>query len=213
MKRKRINQAPRKSMLIVTASEAEALYFSQVRKDCRYANLHVEWVPEITTIEALIAAAAKRRTAGKFDSTWAMFGFTDLGVTATDVQAAMPLAEAKKIQLVWTNPSLPLWYLLHLQAPKAPVLDPQVIINALRGPLPGFEADSNYLLTEGLSLHLKLFPSKAKAAVNAREYNSTVQPRLGMAATNFPKLLNEITEICGLADISHNQKLVGMKNA
>lgn len=214
MQRKRINQNPLKTMLVVTASEAEALYFSQMRKDCRYANMHVQWAgANIKTLDELVMAAAKLRTKGKYDSTWAMFGFADLGVNAAQVKAVMPLAESKKVKLVWTNPSLPLWYLLHLQAPKGPVTDTAVISNALRGPLPGFSPDARYLLTDGMSLHLKLYPAKAKAALNASSYNEIIEPRTGLPATNIPTLLNEISEICGLADLSHNQKLVGMKNS
>ena len=143
MLRKRINQNPFKTMLVVTASEAEALYFSQMRKDCRYANMHVQWAGDgVKSLEELVLYAAKLRTKGKFDSTWVMFGFADLGVNAAQVKAVMPLAEGKKIKLVWTNPSLPLWFLLHLQSPKGPVLDPAVISKALGGPLPGFAPDA-----------------------------------------------------------------------
>lgn len=214
MLRKRINQNPFKTMLVVTASEAEALYFSQMRKDCRYANMHVQWAGADTrSLEELVLYAAKLRTKGKFDSTWVMFGFADLGVNAAQVKAVMPLAESKKIRLVWTNPSLPLWFLLHLQAPKGPVMDPAVISKALGGPLPGFASDARYLLTDGMSLHLKLYPAKAKAALNASAYNEIVESRTGLPATNIPSLLNEISDICGLADLSHNQKLVGMKNS
>lgn len=214
MLRKRINQNPLKTMLVVTASEAETLYFSQMRKDCRYANMHVQWAGAgIKSLEDLVLYTAKLRTKGKYDSTWAMFGFADMGVNAAQVKAVMPLAESKKVRLVWTNPSLPLWFLLHLQAPKGPVMDPAVISNALKGPLPGFAPDARYLLTDGMSLHLKLYPAKAKAALNASSYNELVEPRTGLSATNFPSLLNEISEICGLADLSHNQKLVGMKNS
>jgi len=49
MARKRKSIAPKKTMLIVTASEDEALYFSQLRKDSRYANLSVEWIGENVT--------------------------------------------------------------------------------------------------------------------------------------------------------------------
>ncbi len=213
MVRKRINKNPNQTMLIVTATEAEALYFSQMRKDCRFANLHVNWAQGATTLEELVLFAAKQRSKGKFDSTWAMFGFADFGVDAAAVKEMLPIAQAKKVNLVWTNPSLPLWYLLHLNAPNGPVVDPAVINNALGKPLPGFAADAKYLLTDGMSLHLKLYPAKAKAVINASEYNKIMEARTGLPATNFPVLLNEITEICGLADLSHNQKLVGMKNS
>jgi hypothetical protein len=34
-----------------------------------------------------------------------------------------------------------------------------------------------------------------------------------MQSTTMVRLLSEITEWCGLADISHNQKLIGLKNS
>jgi hypothetical protein len=62
-----------------------------------------------------------------------------------------------------------------------------------------------------MDLHLRLYSAKSKAAVNASTYNMTVEPTLGLGATNMIALLNDITEICGLADLSHNQKQLGMK--
>ena len=43
MKRKKTNGNARKTLLIVTASEAESLYFSQMRKDWRYAKMTIMW--------------------------------------------------------------------------------------------------------------------------------------------------------------------------
>jgi len=213
MLRKKINQNPKKAMLIVTSTEAESLYFSQMRKDCRYTNLTVKWAEGAQTIEQLIAIAAKIRTAFKYDATWCVFGFSDLKVTADQVRIAMELAEAKKIKLAWNNPGLPLWYLLHIQAPRMPISDIALIESTLRGHLPQFSAHASYLLAEGGSLHLKLFPAKAQAVVNATAYNTLMERRLGgLPATNMVKLVNEITDFCGLADVSHNQKLIGLKN-
>ena len=39
--RKRNSTDSRRTLLLVTATEAEALFFSQMRKDCRYGNLTV----------------------------------------------------------------------------------------------------------------------------------------------------------------------------
>jgi len=214
MQRKRVNQNPKKTLLIVTASEAESLYFSQMRKDCRYTNLSVRWAEGVQSIEELITAAAKFRTAGKFDSTWCVFNFADLHISAEHVRSAMVIANKKKVNLVWNNPGLPLWYLLHIQPPKALIKDIATIEKVLDGHFPKFSSGADYLLTAGGSLHLKLFPMKAQAVVNAGAYNSLVERQIGgLPATNMTKLLNEITEYCGLADVSHNQKLIGLKNA
>jgi hypothetical protein len=214
MMRKRVNQNPKKTLLVVTATEAESLYFSQMRKDCRYTNMTVRWAEDATDLESLISSAAKIRTAGKFDATWCVFGFSDLNATPEQVKAALALADKKKVKLAWNNPGLAIWYLLHIQAPRQPLGDIALVESSLRGHFPKFSTSASYLLNEGNSLHLKLFPAKAQAVVNAGAYNSTAEKRFGgLPATNMTKLINEITDYCGLADVSHNQKLIGLKNS
>lgn len=211
MARKRISQKPRETILVVTATEAESLYFSQMRKDCRYSNMTVVWQESVVDLHQLIGLTARMRTAGSYSSAWLVFGLSDLGITSAAVKAQMEYAKRRKVNLGWNNPSFSLWYLLHTQAPRAFVSDVKVIDAALRNPLPGFSSDASYLLSEGADLHLRLYSAKSKAAVNASAYNATVEPTLGLGATNMIALLNDITDICGLADLSHNQKQLGMK--
>ncbi|MBG0766742.1 MAG: RloB domain-containing protein [Spirochaetaceae bacterium] len=210
MARKRISQKPRRTILVVTATEAEALYFSQMRKDCRYANMTVVWEPDYKDLANLITLAGRMRTKEQYSSVWLVFGFADLDVSVQEVKELMPHAEKKKVNLAWNNPSLPLWYLLHLQTPKGFVKDPAMIESALAGQFPGFSSDAAYLLDEGLDLHLKLYSAKSKAAVNASSYNALTASQVGLAPTNMVALLNDITDICGLADLTHNQKRLGL---
>jgi len=210
MARKRISQKPRRTILVVTATEAEALYFSQMRKDCRYANMTVVWEPDYKDLANLITLAGRMRTKEQYSSVWLVFGFADLDVSVQEVKELIPHAEKKKVNLAWNNPSLPLWYLLHLQAPKGFVKDPAMIESALAGQFPGFSSDAAYLLDEGLDLHLKLYSAKSKAAVNASSYNALTASQVGLAPTNMVALLNDITDICGLADLTHNQKRLGL---
>ena len=213
MKRKKINENPRRTLLVVTATEAESLYFSQMRKDCRYTNMTVLWADEAVTLEDLIKRAAQERTKGKFDSTWCVFGFSAMGVTPDQMREAIAFSAKKKIQLAWTNPGIALWYLLHLQAPRMPITDERVVDSTLGGVFPQFSSTADYLMTAGSSLHLKLFPAKAQAVVNAGNYNSLAQQRTGgIPPVHMTKLLNEISDICGNADMSHNQKLIGLKS-
>jgi hypothetical protein len=65
-----------------------------------------------------------------------------------------------------------LWYLLHIQAPRLPIGDMAVVVNSLRGHLAKFDRGAQYLLQEGNSLHLRLFPLKAQAVLNAGAYNA-----------------------------------------
>lgn len=211
MARKRISQKPRETILVVTATEAEALYFSQMRKDCRYSNMTVVWQETFNDLHQLIGMAARMRTTGSYTSAWLVFGLADLGIDSSAVKAQMEYAKRRKVGLAWNNPSLSLWYLLHMQAPRSFVSDPKIIEGALANQLPAFRADASYLLDEGMDLHLRLYSAKSKAAVNASSYNAAVEPSVGLTATNMIALLNDITDICGLADLSHNQKQLGMK--
>ncbi|MDT4762384.1 RloB family protein [Sphaerochaeta sp. PS] len=210
MARKKISDKPRRTILIVTATEAEALYFSQMRKDCRFSNLTVQWEQEFKDLEHLITLASRYRNSGNYSVVWVMFGLADMGLSPSDVKAQLAFAKQKKVGLAWTNPSLPLWFLLHTQTPRGFVGETKLIESALAKALPGYTADASYLLTDGMYLHLKLFPSKAKAALNANSYNRLVEEKLGLSAITLVPLLNDITDICGLADLTHNQKQLGM---
>ncbi|MGI6467348.1 MAG: RloB family protein [Sphaerochaetaceae bacterium] len=212
-RRKKVIEKPRKTFLIVAASEAESLYFSQMRKDCRYTNMTVLWAEEIETLEDLIKFAAKERTKGKFDRTWAVFSFEQMGVDEADVKEMQVLANKRKIQLAWTNPDLPLWYLMHLQVPTQVISEGKAIENTLRGVFKEFDSSAEYLLDEGSSLHLKLFPAKAQAVMNSGSYNNLALAKgATLVPMNFTKLTTEIADYCGVADMSHNQKMIGLKN-
>jgi hypothetical protein len=210
MARKRISQQPRQTILLVTSTEAEALYFSQMRKDCRYSNMTVVWENDYKDLEHLILLASRMRSSGGYNSAWVVFGLSDVKATTQQVKALLGYAEQKKVKLAWNNPSMPLWYLLHLQAPKGFVGDQGMIDAALAKQFPSFSSDASYLLGEGGYLHLRLYSAKSKAAVNAASYNSIVAPKLGLAPTNMVAMLNDITDICGLADLTHNQKQLGL---
>ncbi len=213
MKRKRMKESPRQTILLVTSTEAESLYFSQMRKDCRYTNLTVMMAEEVSTLEEMIRFAAKMRLKGHFDLVWCVFSTKKMNVNADNIAEVNELADKKKVKLAWNAPDLALWYLLHLQSPSQPIEDVSVITSALGGVLPKFSPEPEYLLSDGASLHLKLFNAKAQAVVNASSYNAMVSSRgVRMQPVNMTKLLNDITQVCGAADMSHNQKLIGLKN-
>ena len=84
MTRKRTPVLPKKTILIATANAGMAAYFSRVRKDCRYVNMTVEYLPA-DSLEALIKATGKARIAGKFASAWAVFGLSDFNLEPADL--------------------------------------------------------------------------------------------------------------------------------
>ncbi|AEC02209.1 RloB domain-containing protein [Parasphaerochaeta coccoides] len=212
MKRKKNTNLPLKTLLIVTATEAEAVYFSQVRKDCRYTNLHVEWASEATGLKSLILFANLRRRIGKYDTVWTVFGLNDYALSFDDIRAHREFAEQKKVHMAWVYPTFSLWYLFHGTLPDRLLTSAEAIDRDVARLVPGYDPTAYYLLTDGQAFHLKLFPSKARAGLNASAYSERQAERLGFPATNLPLLINEISEYCGLADITHNQKQIGLKN-
>ena len=77
----------------------------------------------------------------------------------------------------------------------------------MQSAIPGYELTPEYFLTKGLNLHIKLFPRHSAADLNARNYNSVALAATGLKATTMPDFNENLTEICGLADMSHNQKV------
>ena len=64
--RKRNNTQTKTTLLLVTATEAEALYFSQMRKDCRYGNLTVV-NSGATSLKALVTFTVKEKSISTCD--------------------------------------------------------------------------------------------------------------------------------------------------
>ncbi len=207
MNRKRTPILPKKTILIATANQAIAAYFSRVRKDCRYVNMTVQYLPE-DNLDSLIKATGKARIAGKFASAWAVFGLTDFGLQPADITAAQPLAESRKVKLGWISPNISMWLFLHLKSLNLYVDKAESVDQALAKVFPGYEPTAEYMTNEGQDIHLRLFSSFSKAVLNASSYNKIAEKKNGIAATSFPLLYEDIKDLCGEADLSHNQKLL-----
>ncbi len=207
MNRKRTPVFPKKTILIATANAAMAAYFSRVRKDCRYVNMTVQYLPA-DNLDDLIKATGKARIAGKFASAWALFGLTDFGLQPDDIKAAQPLADSRKVKLGWVSPNISIWLFLHLKPLNIYVDNASQVDQALAKVFPGYEPTAEYLTNEGQDIHLRLFSSFSKAILNSSVYNKIAEKKNGVAATTFPLLYEDIKELCGEADLSHNQKLL-----
>ena len=207
--RKKNTTEPKRMLLLVCATEAEALYFSQMRKDCRYVNLTVLQAPagQVKDLQSLIDWTGKQRSKGRFDSAWALFGFDDVKTDVAGVKEMESYAGKKKVKMLYFNPSFELWFILHLGAPGAFVSDISPLREKLQSAIPGYELTPEYFLTKGLNLHIKLFPRHSATDLNARNYNSVALAATGLKATTMPDFNENLTEICGLADMSHNQKV------
>ena len=207
MTRKRTPILPKKTILIATADTAMVAYFSRVRKDCRYGNMTVQYIPA-ETLEDLIKATGKARIAGKFASAWALFSLTEFKLKPADIPAAQGLADSRKVKLGWVSPNLSMWLFLHLKALNVYADNASQLDQALAKVFPGYEPTAEYLTNEGQDIHLRLFSSFSKAVLNSGDYNKIAEKKTGVAATSFPLLYEDIKELCGEADLSHNQKLL-----
>ena len=207
MIRKRTPILPKKTILIATADNAMVAYFSRVRKDCRYGNMTVQYIPA-DTLDELIKATGKARIAGKFASAWALFSLSEFNLKPADITAAQSLADSRKVKLGWVSPNLSLWLYLHLKALNVYVDSVSQLDQALAKVFPGYEPTAEYLTNEGQDIHLRLFSSFSKAVLNSGDYNKIAEKKTGVAATSFPLLYEDIKELCGEADLSHNQKLL-----
>ena len=207
MTRKRTPVFPKKTILIATSNTAMVAYFSRVRKDCRYVNMTVQYLPA-ESLDELIKATGKARIAGKFASAWALFGLTDFNLQPADITAAQPLADSRKVKLGWVSPNISMWLFLHLKPLNVYVDNASQFDQALAKVFPGYEPTAEYLTNEGQDIHLRLFSSFSKAILNSSVYNKIAEKKNGVAATSFPLLYEDIKNLCGEADLSHNQKLL-----
>lgn len=208
--RKRKNQSPRKTMLILSASEKEALFFSQVRKDARYSNLSVEWAGGETSLEKLISLASRKRTQGKFNEVWLVFSFADLALDVETVKQFIPVAKKKRVHLCWSNPGINLWYLFHFRGANGLITDEASIDRVIQKEIPEFKNTPKYLRTEGLDFYQRICVKDNEANRNARLYNEAVESVLGLPAINYIELHLAIIENCGAANFAQNQRTIGM---
>ncbi len=205
-RKKNITEA-KGTILLVTATKAESIYFNQMRKDCRYMNLTVEWAgSEKLSLKQLIDITGKKKLAGKFQYVWALFGFDEVGCDNETLKEMKEYAERKKINLCYFSPCFEIWFALHLGPLGAVVSNPELIRNRVKSAIKGFDMSPEFLLTNGLNLHLQLFSRHATADLNARNYNDIAKMQTGLAATTMPEFNECIQTVCGKADMSHNQK-------
>ena len=97
--RKKNKIEAKSSMLLLCATDAEAAFFNQFRKDCRYSNLTVAKASG-KTIEKILSEAGSLRNKGKYSSVWCVFGLDEVDATLEDVDACNDLADKKKVRII-----------------------------------------------------------------------------------------------------------------
>ena len=203
--RKRNKVEAKETMLLVCAKESEAVFFSQMRKDCRYSNLTVI-AEESSSLEKFIDAAAKERNRGKYSVCWALFGFNDVATDVEEVKSMMDYADKKKVNLCYFNPTFDLYFMLFATKPRAFISDSEMIKNRVQSAFDGYDGSVEYFLTKGLNLNFRIYPQLAEADKNARDYNNISKIDTGIVATTLPLFFDSLKSVCGKADMSHNLK-------
>lgn len=211
MARKRISIAPKDTMLIVTASEEEALYFSQLRKDSRYPNLSVSWVGDnLTDINKCIAKASRDRIHGRYSEVWFVFSFEKFGITNESFVEIQSMAKKKRVNLAWSNPGINLWYYFHFFPLNSSSISSEEIDKKIRTKIPNYNSSAEYLKTDGIDLYQKICVFDNDANRNARMYNDIVEQFTKIPAINYVALSLAITKNCGVANFTFNQRTIGM---
>ena len=203
--RKRNKVEAKETMLLVCAKESEAVFFSQMRKDCRYSNLTVI-AEECSSLEKFIDAAVKERNRGKYSVCWALFGFNDVATDVEEVKSMMDYADKKKVNLCYFNPTFDLYFMLFATKPRAFISDSEMIKNRVQSAFDGYDGSVEYFLTKGLNLNFRIYPQLAEADKNARDYNNISEIDVGIVATTLPLFFDSLKSVCGKADMSHNLK-------
>ncbi len=203
--RKRNKVEAKETMLLVCALESEAVFFSQMRKDCRYSNLTVI-SEQKDSLSKFIDAAAKERSKGKYSVCWALFGFDDLNTNADEVKQMMEYAEKKKVNLCFFNPSFDLYFMLFATRPRTFIENKEMIRSRVQSAFDGYDGSVDYFLTKGLNLNFKIYPQLAEADKNARDYNNIAEIDTGLPATSLHLFFDSLKNVCGKADMSHNLK-------
>lgn len=194
------------TMLLVTATEAEALFFSQMRKDCRFTNLNIV-CSGAKSLKEMISFASRMKNRGKFDRTFCLFGLDDLGTNIEEIKEMEVSASNRRIELCYFNPTFEMYFYFHLGELKTFISDPEFFKENLKKAIKEYEFTPQYLGTKGANLHLQLFPRKATADLRMRDYNVVAVQATGAKASGIVELNNAITEICGTADMSHNTRI------
>ncbi len=211
MARKHDKREPRTPLLVLTSNETEASFFSQMRRDCRYANMDVvQKDPDIEDMIQMIKTAGKLKRIHGYTSVWCITNPIDLKMSTERYTEYENLAKRRKVSVVYNNPGIELWFYLHFGVPSDDITNVDEVIEGLRTYIPDYSSTPSFFTSEsGMQFYLRLFPNKAQAALYAGELIKRVgripwgdTSRLGSNMTSF---LTDVTDACGRCYVSHSQ--------
>ncbi len=212
MPRKRNFKEPRSPLLVLTAGEDEALFFSQMRRDCRYSNMRVfQKSGESKSLVEMIREAGKLRLEHGLGTAWCIFNPHDIELNPKELAESRDLAAKKRVALAYTNPGIEFWYYLHFAIPDTPFRSREDAAEALQRYIPDFRLGPKYLREQGSDLYMKLFTNKAQAVLHANRFNMLFGDRVGLSgprldySCTIPKFLNDVSDLCGKCFIAKGQ--------
>ncbi len=211
MPRRHDTREPRNPLLVLTSNEIETIYFRQMRRDCRYANMSVRQKdPASEDFKQMINEAAKLKRNLGYGAVWCVLNPFDVEMDPSEAKEYEDFARKKKISLVYNVPGIEFWFYLHYGVPADPRLSAKQMEEELRARIPGYESTEQYFKSgDGMDLHLKLFPNKAQAVLNANAFRQRGENvPLGDATrltTNMPSFLTDVIRECGRCYISRGQ--------
>lgn len=188
------------SMLLLCATEAETIFFNQLRKDCRYSSLTVQ-KSSSSSIERMINEAGALRRKGRYSSVWCVFGLDEVNATVEDVTRAEENAEKKKVQMLYFDPSFDLYFALFLTT-LGKVTGKKELEKIIKGEYPEYELSASYFLRDGINMNFRIYPRLAVADQNARTYNRIVEDETGFRATTLSEFFSCLKDVCGVANMS-----------
>ena len=205
--RKRQSRELYKSMAIITASNAVSLFFSQLRKDCRYSNLSVSSA-DTNDYSALIKYVKGQKRVNKFDQIYVVFGLDEVNVSIEELQAELDLYKDTNIKICYLAPSFDLWIYLHMFRPSVYIANKESVISSIEKKIPGYEMTTDFMVGPGAKLFMQLFTYNASADMAARDYNILCVKEKGFKSNRMPELNKALMDICGKADMSHNTRML-----
>jgi hypothetical protein len=171
----------------------------------------ISWDERPNDLEQMIIEAGRIRRAGQFEQLWLLVNPVDMEILPEKFESYEKLAKTKKITLIYSNPGIELWLLLHVEQVTQQAMTRDEVIDRFRRHVPSFDYQSDYLFRgEGDRLYLKLFPNKVRAVMNAGELernadHKVLQGELSGIITGMPALIKGLTEACGRCYMTMSQ--------
>lgn len=200
--RKKVIVDGKKTLLLVTESEAERAYFLQMRKDLRYSSMSVISPQKTLKWKDLIDFAARERIKGGYALSYVVFGTDEASLDAKDIEGMREAAEKRNVKVLYFVPSFSLYFVLFKEVPKVGD-DPALRAKELYD---GYDETAEYLNGKGESINREIYPKLMEAERNAEALNKKSREVLGYDSTSLSEFLIDLKSTLGVGDMSQTKK-------